>query len=173
MKILAALVRQRNTCTLCWPFEACESVGSNTQDRAEHLTVANWPPPLRSRWPTIIRLILLAVWKSRPLSYGRRNTCFGVLKEPFEKLGRSPSAERTQAEAHEGPYTQDRAEHLTAETGHHLEVVIATCHLTWRCCTGGRQFIQHPVFILTALGEIRCVKSLARPQQYAHDSCRC
>ena len=28
MKILAALVRQRNTFTLCWPFEACESVGS-------------------------------------------------------------------------------------------------------------------------------------------------
>ena len=35
-----ALLRQRNTSTLCWPFEACESVGSNTQDRAEHLTVA-------------------------------------------------------------------------------------------------------------------------------------
>ena len=38
LKILAALVLQRNTCTLCWPFEACESVGSNTQDRVEHLT---------------------------------------------------------------------------------------------------------------------------------------
>ena len=36
LKILAALVRQRNTSTLCWPVEACESL--NTQDRAVHLT---------------------------------------------------------------------------------------------------------------------------------------
>ena len=31
-----ALLRQRNTSTLCWPLEVCESL--NTQDRAEHLT---------------------------------------------------------------------------------------------------------------------------------------
>ena len=34
-----------------------------------------------------------------------------------EKLGRSRSAERTQAEVREGPNTEDRAVHLTAETG--------------------------------------------------------
>ena len=31
-----ALLRQRNTSTLCWPLKACESL--NTRDRAEHLT---------------------------------------------------------------------------------------------------------------------------------------
>ena len=39
-KDMIALLRQRNTGALCWPFEACESVGPSTQDRAEHLTVA-------------------------------------------------------------------------------------------------------------------------------------
>ena len=78
LKILAALVRQRNTCLLCWPFETCEERGfkHSRQSRASH--GGNWPPPLRTRWPSIIRLILLAVWESRPLSYGRSNTCIGV-----------------------------------------------------------------------------------------------
>ena len=37
LNILSALIRQRNTCTLCWPLEACESV--NIQDKAKRLMV--------------------------------------------------------------------------------------------------------------------------------------
>ena len=36
LEVVIALLRQRNTSTLRWPLEACESL--NTQDRAEHLT---------------------------------------------------------------------------------------------------------------------------------------
>ena len=35
--------------------------------------------------------------------------------------------EHRRREVREGPNTQDRAVHLTAETGHHLEEVIASC----------------------------------------------
>ena len=51
-------------------------------------------------------------------------------EESVEKLGRSRSGERTQAEVRVGPNTQDRAVHLTAETGHHIEEVIASCRPT-------------------------------------------
>ena len=46
------------------------------------------------------------------------------LKELFENLAALLQQKNTGG----GPNTQDRAEHLTAETGHHLEDVTATCH---------------------------------------------
>ena len=59
LTILAALVRQRNTCLLCWPFETCEERGfkHSRQSRTSH--GGNWPPPLRTRLPTLKNLAAL------------------------------------------------------------------------------------------------------------------
>ena len=56
-----------------------------------------------------------------------------MFREALGNLGRSPSAEKRMRivlalEAREGPSAQDKAERLTAATGHHLEDVMATCH---------------------------------------------
>ena len=68
-------------------------------------------------------------------------------------------------EAREGPYTQDQARRLIAETGHHLEDMIPpVIHLIfWR---DGWQIIQ--------LSRRNTVLPLpARPQQCVHDCWKC
>ena len=60
--ISAALLRQRNTCTLVLPMEAFQSL--NTQDKSERLTAATGHllQGHDGQLPTIIRMVLLAVF---------------------------------------------------------------------------------------------------------------
>ena len=52
-----------------------------------------------------------------------------------------------------GPNTQDKAERFTAATGHHLEDVMATCHTLGIAGEAASKIVQHPLVLLTALGE--------------------
>ena len=93
-----------------------------------------------------------------------------MLRESFENLGRSRSAEKhtrivLMMEGLEGPDTQDKAERFMAATGHHLEDVVATCRTTGIAGEVAGKIVQHPVGLPTALEEIRCGISPARPQQ--------
>ena len=122
MKILAALVLQRNTCTLCWPFEACTlktepSISRWQLSTSFEDTMAIYHSPDLAGRVEILAALLR-----------QKKHMHWCLKEPFENLA-ALVQQKNKGEVHEGPNTQDRAEHLTAETGHHLEGVIATCHL--------------------------------------------
>ena len=78
-------------------------------------------------------------------------------------------------EAREGPNTQDKAERLLAAIGHLFEDMMATHHpLGFAGKVAGKApNTQHPVGLPTALEEIWCGTSPARPQQCVHDGERC
>ena len=96
-----ALLRQRNTSTLCWPLEVCESL--NTQDRAELATCHQ----VASH---VIHLVVLPkIFAALPSA--EKHMCLVLALQ-----------------ARQGPNTQDKAERLMATTGHLFEEMMATYH---------------------------------------------
>ena len=121
LKILAALVRQRDACTLVLAVNVRD--GPNTQDRAEHLTAAPGHP-FEDVMATCHPPVMLEMLRkhhptnSVPSNSSGRNTVV------------CSSAEKRMCivfslEAREGPNAQDKAERLMVATGHFLEDMIA------------------------------------------------
>ena len=101
-----------------------------------------------------------------------------MFRETLENLGHSPFGREIHAHCvgHGGPRgskhsRQSRASHggdwppLRGHDGHPSS--------TWYCWQGGWQITQHPVGLPTALEELWCGTSPARPQQCVHDGRRC
>ena len=107
-------------------------------------------------------------------NYKEDDTMFG---DTLENLGRSPSAEKhwrsvLAMEAREGPNDQNKTVRLRSATGRLFEDVMATYHQPGIAGEACGKSSQHPVDLPTALEEIWCVTSPARPQQCVHDGRR-